>query len=123
MRMTPETPVRRYRTGLRSDVRMHDVGRLELEADEQVTFTTEGGGEYDVARKEWGFYATPSVNGRLVGFGLRTVVVRNGLGRYFVLLVERGKEDSFERYVRDECLDVMAWLDDDEALARLFDGR
>jgi hypothetical protein len=82
-----------------------------------VTFTTEGGGEYDVARKSWGFYATPSLNGRLAGFRLRGVIVRNRLGRVFVLLVERGKEALFEAYVSDEALDILHWVDDDTTAA------
>ena len=60
--MTPETPVRRYRTGLLADVRMHDVGRLELEADEQVTFTTEGDHAVTVeVRDRWGATAMASL--------------------------------------------------------------
>jgi hypothetical protein len=52
---------------------------------------TKSGAEYDVAAKDWGFYATPSLNGRLQQFGLRGVLIRNrGTGRYFVLLVEPG---------------------------------
>jgi hypothetical protein len=98
---------------------MADCGRVELEPDEQLTFTTPDGAEYDVARKSWGFYATPSLNGRLREFGLRGVLVRNRIGRYFVLLVERGHEDEFESYRALEELDVIAWLDSDEALARI----
>ena len=63
-------------TGARSD-----CGRIALAPDEQVTFTTEAGGEYDVTRKSWGFYATPSINGRLKTFGLRAALVRNVAGR------------------------------------------
>ena len=120
MRLFADRPARAYRTGVRSDVVMLDVGHVRLEPDEQVTFTTDSGGEYDVARKEWGFYATPSLNGRLAQFGLRPVVVRNTVGRYFVLLVERGCEQRFEEYVQSERLEVMVWLDSDEALSQAF---
>jgi hypothetical protein len=85
-----------------------------------VTFTLPGGGEYDLARKDWGFYATPSLNGRLEQFGLRGVLIKNrGSGRYFVLLVERGKEPLFETYCRKENLAVVAWLDSTAALQEL----
>ena len=88
---------------------------------------TESGAEYDVARKDWGFYATPSLNGRLETFGLRGVLIRNTLtGRYFVLLVERGREDAFAAYMAQESLEVVAWLDGTDALdalrARLGDA-
>jgi hypothetical protein len=99
---------------------MADCGSVALSTDEQITFVTERGGEFDVARKDWGFYATPSLNGRLSGFGLRTALIRNRLtDRYFVLLVERGQESSFEAYLVQESCDVVAWLDSTEALSAL----
>ncbi|MCR6737155.1 MAG: hypothetical protein NVV83_25025 [Afipia sp.] len=92
---------------------------MQLAADEQITFVTEEGGEYDVTRKEWGFYATPSLNGRLAGFNLRPVLVKNRVNRFFVLLVEKGKEAAFDRYVKSEPLKIVSWLDLDDALLSL----
>jgi hypothetical protein len=119
VRFVPNEPPRRFEVGFGETLEMSDCGRVELEPDEQVTFTTPAGAEYDVARKSWGFYATPSLNARLSGFGLRGVIVRNRIDRYFVLLVERGYEGEFEAYRAIEELDIVAWLDDDEALGRL----
>jgi hypothetical protein len=121
MRFDPTDPPRRFPTGIRGEVEISDCGRLQLEPDEQVTLTTPGGGEYDVARKSWGFYATPSLNARLEGFGLRGVLVRNTQQRYFVLLVERGHEDEFEAYRASEQLDLITWMDTQDALDRLAD--
>jgi SAM-dependent methyltransferase len=118
MKLTPLDPPRVYEAGHDVVVRVSDCGRLHLEPDEQVTFTTPQGSEYDVTRKDWGFYATPSLNARLASFGLRGVLIRNRDGRYFVLLVEAGREAAFERYLAGEKLVVAAWLDTDEALAR-----
>jgi hypothetical protein len=119
MRFDPQQPPRRFPTGLRGEVEISDCGRLHLSADEQVTLTTDSGAEYDVARKSWGFYATPSLNARLAGFGLRGVLVRNRQERYFVLLVERGHEPEFEAYLASEELDLITWLDTQETLDRL----
>lgn len=119
MRMTPTTPPRAYRCGIEDAVTMHDCGTVALEPDEQVTFTTPGGAEYDLARKEWGFYATPSLNGRLTRFGLRAVLVRNTLGQWFVMLVEDGHEEAFAEYLEAERLVVVARMDTTEALAAL----
>jgi hypothetical protein len=117
-----QSPPRVFEVGFGEKVPLRDCARIALDADEQVTFTTEDGAEYDLTRKSWGFYATPSLNGRLADFGLRAVLVRNRLGRYFVLLVERGHEPDFERYLGVESLDVVAWLDSDDALAQLESG-
>jgi hypothetical protein len=119
MKFVKQEPPRAFEVGHDVKIVLKDCGRVELEPDEQVTFTTPGGAEYDVARKDWGFYATPSLNGRLQRFGLRGVLVRNRLGQYFVLLVERGREAAFERYVAGEQLAIVTWLDESGVLERL----
>jgi len=120
MNFTPIDPPRVFEVGQgEKKILLKDCGRVDLNPDEQVTFTTAAGAEYDVARKVWGFYATPSLNGRLQRFGLRGVLVKNRIEQYFVLLVERGQEAAFERYVADERLVVVSWLDESGALARL----
>jgi hypothetical protein len=116
MKLNEKNPPRAFEVGNVDKFLMRDCGTLRLEPDEQVTLTTEAGAEYDVARKDWGFYATPSLNARLPSFGLRAVLVRNPSARYFVLLVERGKEALFDAYVKGERLAIVAWLDNTEQL-------
>jgi hypothetical protein len=120
MKFAQKSPPRRFAVGNADKIEIRDCGTLALEPDEQVTLVTESGAEYDVARKDWGFYATPSLNGRLESCGLRGVLIRNTLtDRYFVLLVERGREDGFSAYMARESLEVVAWLDSTTALDRL----
>lgn len=114
-------PPREFEVGFGPKVMLKDCGTVALAANEQVTLVTESGGEYDVTRKDWGFYATPSTNARLANFGLRTVIVRNRLNRLFVLLIEGDKQQSFERYLADEKLDVVTWLDNQDACDRLVE--
>jgi len=120
VKFAPKNPPRRFRVGNAVRFDMKDCGTLSLEPDEQVTFITEGGAEYDVVRKDWGFYATPSLNGRLEHFGLRGVLIKNrDTGRYFVLLVARGHEAAFDAYCEQENLAVISWLDSASALDAL----
>lgn len=119
MKVVEKVPPRTYRVGRAKPIDIRDCGTVELEADEQLTFTTPSGGEYDVARKSWGFYATPSTNGRLVTFGFRSALVKNDEGRFYVMLVEKGHEAAFAQYLTDESNHVVAWLDDDGALAKI----
>ena len=110
-------PPREFEVGFQEHrVVLRDCGRVDLSPDEQVTFTTQAGGEYDVVRKDWGFYATPSMNGRLPRYGLRAVLVKNRVNQLFLLLVEKGKEGLFEKYMTLEQLSVVSWLDSDDAL-------
>jgi hypothetical protein len=120
MKFIQKSPPRKFLVGWDSQkITINDCGSLELSPDEQVTLTTPKGAEYDVARKTWGFYATPSLNGRLERFGLRGVLVRNKVRQYFVLLVERGHEPDFEEYIASEQLNVVSWLDSSTALEAL----
>lgn len=118
MKFSPVDPPRTFVVGFEEKITLKDCAKISLEPDEQVTFVTESGGEYDVARKSWGFYATPSTNGRLKRFNLRTAIVRNR-NQYFVMLVEVGREALFEEYLIGHRLTVVCWLDDPEDLARL----
>lgn len=116
MLVSRRDPPRRYTVG---SVEISDCATVDLAADEQVTFVTNGQPGYDVTRKEWGWYATPSLNGRLASHGLRAVIVRNEAGRAYVLLVEAGREAAFQEYLAVEKLRVLIWLDSDEAIAAL----
>ena len=117
MKVDQHIPPRVFEVGSRIQIEMHDCGRVHLDSDEQLTFTTGSGGELDVARKEWGFYATPSLNGRLADFGLRAALVRNTVtNRFYILVVERGYEGSFDAYLAQESCEVVIWLDTTESL-------
>jgi len=119
MKFEPKTPPREFEVGYDVKGIIRDCGSMRLAPDEQITFLTEQGGEYDLTRKDWGFYATPSLNGRLASFNLRAVLVKNRVDRFLVMLVERGKEELFERYVRQEPLKIVCWMDSLEALQSL----
>ncbi len=96
-------------------VALRHSANVELEPDEQITLVSSSGTEYDVVRKAWGYYATPSTNRRLAEHGLRAALTANPDGRIAVLLVERGRESEFERYLADQRMRVLSWLDTDEA--------
>lgn len=119
VKFEPKNPPRSFEVGYESRTKIFDCGSVFLDENEQITFHTEAGGQYDVAKKSWGFYATPSTNGRLSGFGLRTVLTRNRDNRYFVLLVEKGKEKDFWSYVETEPLTIVCWLDETTTLQRI----
>jgi len=120
MKFKPKKPPRVFSVGIGMKVPLIDCGTLSLAPDEQVTLVTESGGKYDVARKSWGFYATPSLNGRLQQLKLRGVLIRNtNTGRYFIVLVEEGKHEEFWDYLNAENLEVVYWLDTTERLDAL----
>ena len=105
-----DTP-REFSVGMKGQITLKDCGEIELEEDEQVTFKGKDGKEFDFARKSWGYYATPSINGRLKRFGFKTALIENTMsGMKFVLVVEEDRETEFERYCEEESLRVLEWL-------------
>ncbi len=120
MKVKANEPPRVFRVAPDSPVHIKDCAHIELDADEQITLVTPSGTEYDIARKNWGYYATPSLNARLKNFNLRAALIKNTKsGKYNIFLLEKGKETEFEAYLRSEALVVLYWLDSDEALAKL----
>ena len=103
---------RNFSVGLNKQITIKDCGTIQLERDEQITFVTDSGKEYDVARKDWGFYATPSINGRLKGFGFKTALVKNTKGKYYIMLVEKEKLSYFKNYLKEERQTLEYWLDE-----------
>lgn len=116
MRVDPQTPPRLFTV---KGVTLRHAADVALEPGEIVTFTTEAGAQYDVARTGWGFYATPSLNRRLVSFGLRAVLVRAGDGAAFIMLVEAGHETAFADYCAAQGSVAVCWLDTDAVLDRI----
>lgn len=119
MKVAAKNPPRTFSVGARGHIVISDCGRIDLEPDEQVTFTAAGGAEYDVARKSWGFYATPSLNGRLKNFGWRTALVKSPDDRYFIFLLEPGKQAEFDDYIASERQQIVCWLEDDAVLSKI----
>lgn len=120
MKISESNPPREFETGREgSRVCIKDCAHIRLDPEEMVTFLTDSDNELDVVRKSWGFYATPSLNGRLSKFNLRGVLVKNSEGQYFIWLVEKQKEAGFMQYLKEQNHCIVTWLDSDQALEHL----
>ena len=120
MELTRIEPPREFRVGADGRIVLRDCAHIELAPDEQVTFTTPQGGELDVCRKAWGFYAAPSLNARLPRFGLRPALVHSRANdTLFLLVVERGHEEAFSSYLAENDMRCVLWLDGPDALRAL----
>ena len=112
MKLRLRQQARRFRVGIQDQIEISDQGEIELEPDEQVTFTADSGSEYDVTRKSWGYYATPSLNTRLPEHGLRPALISSSRDRYFIVLVETDSQIDFLKYLDSDNLDLLCWMDD-----------
>ena len=112
MKIAKNEPPRVFQIGEEQNIVIFDCGKIYLEPDEQVTFVTAAGKEHDFAAKPWGYYATPSVNGRLVKQGFKTALVKNQLGKYYVMVVDSDRISDFKAYLSAEKNEVVEWLDE-----------
>lgn len=103
---------RKFLVGKKKNIQIKDCAEINLRSNEQVTFTEKNKFEYDVTKKNWGFYSTPSINGRLKKFGLKCALIKNkNTQRLFVTLVEKSKLLEFKKYLKKENLELLIWLD------------
>jgi hypothetical protein len=82
-------------------IQLNDAAKILLKQNEQVTFKYLNS-EYDVTKKDWGYYATPSINGRLKRFGFRTFLIKNKKNKLYIFLVHKNKMRSFKKYCKDD---------------------
>jgi hypothetical protein len=107
-----KNPPRTFQVGKEASIEISDCGELHLAPNEQITFVTSSGRRHDFAAKDWGFYATPSLNGRLKDEGFKTALVRNAQGRHYILVVEEGFLGAFFDYLKSEDQCLVEWLDE-----------
>ena len=58
--------------------------KIILKTNEQITLIKKNI-EYDIVRKNWGFYVTPSFQNRLKRFGLEVILINSKRTTIFVL--------------------------------------
>ena len=114
MKIKPNDPPRGFNAGKNKnkEVYISDMGDIHLNPNEQVTLVTDSGNRHDFCRKNWGFYATPSMNSRLKNENFITAMVINKEGFNYIMVVERSKIKEFQLYLKDENLTVVAWFTD-----------
>ena len=101
-----------FNVGKKLNIKIKDIGKIYLSKNEQLTFVTDNSNEYDFCRKDWGFYATPSVNSRLKREGFKTAVVKNQLNQIYIMVVEKKKISKFNNYCKNEKQKIIKWIDE-----------
>ncbi len=112
MKINLKKSPRTYKVGLKQNIIIKDFGSINLEPNEQITFKTIDDKEYDFCRKSWGYYATPSINSRLIKFGFKTALVKNSKGQIYIMVVEKDKIEDFFNYLENDSNELIEWLDE-----------
>jgi len=66
--------------------------------------------EYDVVKKNWGYYVTPSINKRLKFYGYSVAIIKNLHGKYFICIVNVDKRRDFYQYLKKDKQKIILWL-------------
>ena len=104
-----ETP-RKY--SIKKEITIKDMGKIELEPYEQITFIKDQNKEFDFTSFEWGFYIAPSVNKRAKDFGYKIALVLNEQDRLYINAVLEDKKDIFLDNIKRKKAKLICWLDE-----------
>ena len=91
-------------------INIKDFGKIRLEQNEMISFITKTKKEYDFTAKDCGFYVSPSINGRLKNEGFKIALVKNKLGKFYVMAVEKEKINIFKTFCLSENKKIIKWL-------------
>ena len=112
MKFSRKKPTRSFFVGKNKDIEIEDCGSIQLDNNELIAFLTKDKKEWDVVKKNWGFYATPSINDRLDKQGFRCALVKNKKGSTYIMIIEKNKLNKFNKYILKENNQVLMWLDE-----------
>ena len=111
---------REYEVGIKSKTIIKDVGKINLDSDEQITFVDSSDNEYDLAKKNWGYYATPSINKRLKKFNYKTALVKNNeTDLFYIMIVYDKKINEFNKYISADSMEIVCWLDENKSISKI----
>ena len=77
-----------------------DCASIKLATNEQVTFTSYGS-NYDFCKKSWGFYASPSINERLINEGFECYLIKNINKKKYFVVVNKTKILIFQKFLKE----------------------
>jgi len=99
----------------------YDCGEIHLKDNELISFKTDSNKSYDITKKNFGYYATPSLNGRLKDQGFKSALIKNSSNRFYLLLVENNPEklNQFFTYLKNDLQQLVCWLDEEDNLKKI----
>ncbi len=105
MKIKLNKKVRKFVVGIKKTI-LKDLGKIYLNSNEQLTFIKKKS-EFDIVKKNWGYYATPSINKRLKRFNFRTFITKNSFNFIFVMIVHKEKMKEFKKYLKNDKIKII----------------
>tara|TARA_B100000780_G_C21086537_1_gene437753 strand:+ start:570 stop:920 length:351 start_codon:yes stop_codon:yes gene_type:complete len=105
MKLIKKDPPRKFKVG-KKNILLKDYGKIYLDDNEQITFIKKKS-EFDIVKKNWGYYATPSINKRLKKFNFRTYITKNFNNHINIMIVHKEKDKNFKKYLKIENMTIV----------------
>ncbi len=105
--------VRKFNTKSKLNTKITLVKKIFLKENQQITFLEkfkQKKREYDVVKKRWGYYATPSINKRLKKFSYECAIIKNNNNKFFICLVNKNMKKEFKFYLKKDDQHIVCWL-------------
>lgn len=100
---------RKFSVGLKKQITINHKANIFLKDDEMITFVTKKKSQYDITKKNWGYYISQSINKRVKDEGFKIAMVTNIFGRKYLMAVEKSNTNLFKKYCSEEKFKVK-WL-------------
>ena len=91
--------------------KINKTGDIILKNNELVSFTEDKKkNEYDIVKKNWGYYVSSSINNRLKSNNFKIALIKNEQDKFFLCAVDSHKLDVFKKYVKKDNQKIVKWL-------------
>ncbi len=100
---------RKFTVGKNNDIKITHKADIVLKDNEMVSFFTKNKKQYDITKKDWGFYLSQSIHHRVLNEGFKIAIVKNKIQRKYLMAVDIKKINNFKKYCEKEKL-LLRWF-------------
>tara|TARA_B110000971_G_scaffold221989_1_gene272287 strand:- start:735 stop:1082 length:348 start_codon:yes stop_codon:yes gene_type:complete len=91
--------------------KINKTGDIILKNNELVSFIeNKKKNEYDIVKKNWGYYVSSSINNRLKSNNFKIALIKNEQDKFFLCAVDSQKLDVFKNYIKKDNQKIVKWL-------------
>ena len=102
---------RKFKPSKKSGVSITEKAKIYMKHNEQITLIDINKNQYDIVKKSWGYYSTPSINKRLKNNNHEACIVKNIEKKtIFLFSVNIKKKIEFNQYLKKNNIKVIKWL-------------
>jgi hypothetical protein len=96
---------RSWIVGDKKDILITEKIKIQLDDNEQVSFVEKKNmTSYEICKKNWGYYVSPSIDKRLKDYGHKMYITKNQYGQVYLMAVDLKKIKKFTLYCKKEKL-------------------